>query len=64
MDENTICGGCEKFSGCTWLKQVFYARSGLILPLRDKSLTLSDLKKNEVLKLAQAFRVVISMFLC
>jgi len=52
MDENTIYGGYEKNSGCTWLKQVFYARAGFILPLRDESLTLSDLKKNEVLKLA------------
>ncbi len=51
-DENTICGGYKFFAGCTWLKQVFYGLPGFLLFLRNESLTLSDLKKNEVLKLA------------
>ena len=44
--------GYKKTPACTWLKRVFYTKPGFVPSLRDKSLTLSDLKKNEVLKLA------------
>jgi hypothetical protein len=44
--------GQKKDLACPWLKQVFYQK----MPLSDcshaESLTLSDLKKTEVLKLA------------
>lgn len=50
--ESTIYGGHKKFSGCTWLKQLFYGKGEAMPLLRDESLTLSDLKKDEVLKLA------------
>jgi hypothetical protein len=44
--------GLQKNFGFTWLKQMFYARPDFIEGFREQSLTLSDLKKDEVLKLA------------
>ena len=52
MDESTIYGGHKIFLGRTWLKHLFYSKPRFVRRVSDESLTLSDLKKNEVLKLA------------
>jgi hypothetical protein len=44
--------GRQNFSGCTCLKRLFYKNQVLSFESRDESLTLSDLKKTKVLKLA------------
>jgi hypothetical protein len=37
---------------CFWLKQAFYGSRGLEYTIHRESLTLSDLKKSDVLKFA------------
>jgi hypothetical protein len=52
LDEKPHIWGMRKNIGCTWLKRVFYSNQEIIDCSHDKSLTLSDLKKDEVLKIA------------
>jgi len=49
---STICGGGVEGEACFWLKRVFYKICGIVRELQRESLTLSDLKKTDVLKFA------------
>jgi hypothetical protein len=47
-----IYGGALGTQACYWLKQAFYEFRGILRELQRESLTLSDLKKTDVLKFA------------
>jgi len=49
---NTICGGQSERQACLCLKQAFYKIKEIARECQRESLTLSDLKKPDVLKIA------------
>ena len=49
---NTIYGGTLRSQACYWLKQAFYKIEQIGQESQRESLTLSDLKKTDVLNLA------------
>jgi hypothetical protein len=50
--KSTTCGGVDNFSARTWLKRVFYKKAPIPNKISSESLTLTNLKKNDVLKQA------------